>query len=72
MGDPIRCRLPELIEERGLTQILFADQIGFTKQRLNAYCTMRRIMSIQTAKFVAAKLKVRMEELYEWEGEQQE
>lgn len=72
MGDPIRCRIPEILESRGLTQIIFADRIGFTKQRLNAYCTMRRIMSIQTAKFVAAQLKVRIEDLYEWEDEQQE
>ena len=72
MDDPIRCRLPELIEKRGLTQITFAEKHGFSKQQLNAYCTMRRMMSIQTAKFVAGKLKVRIEDLYEWEDEQQE
>lgn len=69
MANPIRCRLPELIDNKGLTKTMFADQLGFTKQRLNAYCSMKRYMSIQTAKIVAAKLNVQIEDLYEWEDE---
>ncbi|CAH1190378.1 hypothetical protein PAECIP111893_00302 [Paenibacillus plantiphilus] len=72
MANPIRCRVPEILARKGQTQIWLAGETGLPKQRLSDYCTMRRMMSIQTAKLIADVLKVSVESLYEWEGEQQE
>lgn len=71
---PIRCRIPELLRSKGLTQSWLASKTGLTKQRISDYARMRdgRITSLQIAYLIATKLNVNPGELYEWEWQDQE
>lgn len=72
MDTPIRCRIPDILAKIGKSQAWLSDITGLSKQRISDYCTMRKMMSIPTARLVASKLNVRVESLYVWEDEQQE
>lgn len=72
MGDPIRCRLPDILDKRGLERSWLVAKTGWSKSRISDYCTMRKMMSVPTARVIAKILKVRIEYLYVWEDEQQE
>jgi DNA-binding XRE family transcriptional regulator len=66
---PIRCRLPELL--KGRSQQWLADQTGHSKQRISDYTNMRYIMSLKVAANIAHILRVRIDDLYEWEWQQE-
>lgn len=63
---PIRCRIPDILESKGLTQSWLADRLNLSRQRISDYCTMRRLVSYPTGKLIADELGVPMQKLYEW------
>jgi transcriptional regulator with XRE-family HTH domain len=71
---PIRCRIPDILRSKGLTQSWLADKTGLTKQRISDYVRMRdgRITSLQVAYLIANTLKVSPSDLYEWVWQKQE
>jgi len=69
---PTRCRIPEILRSRGLTQSWLADKTGLSRHRVSDYARMVRIMTLQTAYMVATTLHVQVGELYVWEWREQE
>lgn len=64
-----RCRIQELLDERGMTQQELADKTGMSKQYINDKVRNLRGkhgMWIDSAKTIASALNCSIEELYEW------
>ena len=68
---PISCRIPEHLERRRKTQQWLSDQTGISKQQLNDYVKMRHLMRIVVAKQIADKLKVNIDDLYNWKRQRE-
>jgi DNA-binding XRE family transcriptional regulator len=51
-----------------MTQQELADRLGVTKQQINTYTREEkpRLMSLETARNIAALLNCEMKDLYEW------
>lgn len=64
---PISCRIPEHLSKLGHSQQWLADQTNLSKQQLSDYIKMRNLMGIVVAKKVSGVLRVKIEELYEWD-----
>lgn len=60
------CRLNEILEEIGWTQVQLADKVGMKKQQINAYAINESIMSMKTAKNIAHALNRSIEDLYDF------
>jgi transcriptional regulator with XRE-family HTH domain len=63
-----RCQITNLLKEVKLTQAELADRCGMSESTISHYVTKRRIMSIQNAKIIAMVLKVKIDDLYSWDG----
>lgn len=63
---PGKCQLPRLLKEKKLRLQDLADRIGMSKQQLSDYANNRSTMSLKNAKTIAAALKVKVDDLYEW------
>ncbi|MDF1510694.1 helix-turn-helix transcriptional regulator [Robertmurraya sp. DFI.2.37] len=64
-----RCRIQELLDDRGLTQQDLADKTGMSKQYINDKIHNRKGkhgMWIDSAKTIAAALGCAIDDLYEW------
>lgn len=61
-----RCLLSDILAELRMTQQDLADKMNVTKQQINSYATNKAIMSLLTAKNIAAILGCSVEDLYEW------
>ena len=66
MYDVGRCLLSDKLAKLHMTQQDLADRLGVTKQQINSYATNKFVMSLQTAKNIAAILGCNVEDLYEW------
>lgn len=65
-----RCRLRELLAERGITQDDLARKIDMKDTQISAYVNYSRthhVMSLGIAKTIAAAINVSIDDLYEWE-----
>lgn len=65
---PEKCRLPEILRERGLEpQDVYEDpEIDMTKQQFSSYYTSRQKMSLSTTKLFADYFGIPMDDLYTW------
>lgn len=63
-----RCQITNLLKEAKLTQAELADRARMSESTISHYATKRRIMSIQNAKIIATVLKVKIDDLYSWDG----
>lgn len=63
-----RCQITKLLKDVKLTQAELADRAGMSESNISHYVTNRRIMSIRNAKIIATVLKVKIDDLYSWEG----
>lgn len=61
-----RCLLRYRLQERHMTQQELADSMDITSQQISKYVNNRQKMSIEVAVNIAAILKCRVEDLYEW------
>jgi DNA-binding Xre family transcriptional regulator len=62
-----RCRIPELLSSRKMTQQELADRTGIAKSTISAYCVGRRIlMPLVNALLIADVLNCEPRDLYEW------
>lgn len=62
-----RCRIVEMLSERGWTQQDLADRSGYSKQTVSFYATMRRKrMPLDIAVSFADVLGCSPRDLYEW------
>lgn len=68
---PVRCRIPDILRAKGKTQQWLADQTGLSKQRISDYVQLRYIMRLPTAALIARKLNVKMDDLHEWDWQQE-
>lgn len=62
-----RCRLPELLAQRGLNQQELCFRTKIPAQQISDYANGRRVMSLKTAKTISGALGCRIEDLYEWQ-----
>jgi transcriptional regulator with XRE-family HTH domain len=64
-----RCRIPALLEKRGMTQRELADRTGLTTQYISDKANNRgpRGMTLEHAKNISVVLNCRIDDLYEWE-----
>lgn len=68
---PVRCRIPDLLRSMDKSQQWLAEQTGYSKQRISDYAQLRYIMSLRVAALIAKVLKVYIDDLYEWEWQQE-
>lgn len=68
---PIRCRIPELLEQIDRDQQWLADMTGMSKQQISDYVRMRNLLGIAKAKQLARILKCHVEDLYEWDAREE-
>jgi DNA-binding XRE family transcriptional regulator len=61
-----KCLLSDRLIQVRMTQQELADKLGVTKQQINSYTTNRRMMSLTTAKNIAAVVRCEISDLYEW------
>lgn len=63
-----RCRIKELLDERGMTQQELADKTGMSKSFINDKVRNRGShgMWIDSAKKIATVLDCTIDDLYEW------
>lgn len=61
-----RCRLPELLEVRGITRAEFARRLGVSEQMVSKYISGEKRLSLYRAKEAASILQCQIEDLYEW------
>lgn len=64
---PVRCRIPELLEKIGQTQVWLSAVTRISEQRISDYSKMRYVMSLKTAKMIARALKCSIDNIYVWE-----
>lgn len=62
-----RCRVKDILLQKGMTQQEFANRIGFSKSHISDIVNNRATMKMDTGMVIAKGLNVSMEELYEWE-----
>jgi DNA-binding XRE family transcriptional regulator len=62
-----RCLLREHLAKNDMTQQELAEKMGITVQQINKYVLDKQIMSLKVAKNIAAILRCRIDDLYEWE-----
>lgn len=60
------CRLNKILREKRVTQSELAELVNMTKQRINDYCSGRKVMSLQTAVNISHALGVYCEDLYDF------
>lgn len=64
---PIRCRIPEHLNNLGKDRLWLQNKSGLSKQQLSDYVNMRYLMGLVKAKQIARLLKLQSsDELYEW------
>lgn len=63
-----RCQITKLLKDVKLTQAELADRAGMSESTISHYATKRRIMSIRNAKIIATVLRVKIDDLYSWDG----
>jgi transcriptional regulator with XRE-family HTH domain len=63
-----RCQITNILKEVKLTQAELADRAGMSESTISHYATKRRVMSIQNAKIIATVLRVKIDDLYSWDG----
>lgn len=61
-----KCRLRELLDKKGISQIELSLLTGINTSQLNDYIHNRKKMSLNTAKTIAHALKVHIDDLYVW------
>ena len=61
-----RCLLPELLRDKGMTQVQLADRIGRPRQQITNYVIGERRMSLELARTIAQTLGCHIDDLYEW------
>lgn len=62
-----RCRVKDILLDRGMTQKDLAIKIGFSKSHVSDIVHHRTTMRMDTGMIIAKALNVTLEELYEWE-----
>lgn len=63
---PIRCRIPELLQNKGQNQQWLSDVSGYSRQRISDICNLRSIIGIETAYHLASIMGCSIDDLYEW------
>jgi transcriptional regulator with XRE-family HTH domain len=61
-----RCRIPELLRERGITMRQLSAETDIHETQLSAYANNRKTMSLHTAKAVASYFEIPIDDLYVW------
>lgn len=61
-----KCLLADRLSQTRMTQQELADALGVTRQQIFTYTSNTRMMSLRTAKNIAAILNCEIGELYEW------
>lgn len=61
-----RCKLRELLAERGITQSDLAKTTNITFTSISAYVNNSRSMYLGNAKTIATALGITIDELFEW------
>jgi Predicted transcriptional regulators len=64
---PVRCRIPDILREKRKTQVWLADQLGITPQHMSDIVRLRSVIGIGMAARIAHVLKVKIDDLYDWE-----
>jgi DNA-binding XRE family transcriptional regulator len=64
---PVRCRIPEILHNQRKTQVWLADQLDISPQHLNDIIRMRSVTGIGMAARIAHVLKVKIDDLFDWE-----
>lgn len=70
MGDnPVRCRIPDLLNHLKQSQEWLAAETGHSKQEMSDIINMRngRVVSVRKARKISLRLKCHIDDLYEWE-----
>ncbi|MFD2446359.1 helix-turn-helix domain-containing protein [Bacillus sp. CGMCC 1.16607] len=61
----IRCRIEDLIKQKGLRKDFIADKLGISSRQLRNYETQHSYIPMDKAYILADLLKVGIEDLYE-------
>jgi transcriptional regulator with XRE-family HTH domain len=66
-----RCRIPEILRQRGMTQRQLADLTGINYTYINDRANNRDgyILGLNNAKTIAESLGCNIDDLYEWKRE---
>ncbi|GKU76893.1 helix-turn-helix domain-containing protein [Paenibacillus sp. L3-i20] len=70
--NPVRCRIPELLLKIGKDQQWLAGVTKKSKTQISDYCTMRKTMNFRTAALISHFLKCKIDDIYDWDIQQQE
>lgn len=60
----VRCRVPDLLKEKGWTQRDLAIRANKSDQEISDFCRLRKVMMIPTAKLIASILGCTIDDLY--------
>lgn len=63
---PGRCLLKQRLKEIRKTQQWLAETTGLTKAQISDYANNRKVMSLPTAKTIAAAIGCHIDDLYEF------
>lgn len=67
MGDnPVRCLIPDILNELKQTQTWLASEIGCSRQEMSDICNMRNLVSLRRGRKIARRLNCKIDDLYEW------
>lgn len=66
-----RCRLKEILHSLDITQIQLAEDLGYSKTFINDKVRLRGTLRVDIAMTIAKYLGCSIEDLYEWEEEEQ-
>ncbi|MCP1159333.1 helix-turn-helix domain-containing protein [Bacillus infantis] len=61
-----KCLLLNLLNKRYMTQVDLSEKTGISKQQINEYISINRLMTIYNAKLIAEALDCNIDDLYEW------
>lgn len=60
----VRCRVPDLLKEKGWTQRDLAIRANKSDSEISDICRLRKVMMIPTAKLIASILGCSIDDLY--------